>query len=80
MYYNKNTNIFLEEKWLKAKEANTDLYAQTLHYGTGAFEGIRHVIINQKKKKKKWVKNKIILTNLFKQERKLCFFLVSQIL
>lgn len=49
MYYNKNTKIFLEEKWLKAKEANTDLYAQTLDYGTGAFEGIRHVIINQNK-------------------------------
>lgn len=41
MYYNKDTNIFLDGKWLKASEATTDLYAQTLHYGNGVFEGIR---------------------------------------
>lgn len=41
MYHNENTIIFLNGKWLKAKEAKTDLYAQTLHYGSGVFEGIR---------------------------------------
>ena len=41
MYYNNDTQIFLDGKWLKASEASTDLYAQTLHYGNGVFEGIR---------------------------------------
>lgn len=41
MYYNENTLVFLNGKWLKAKDATTDLYAQTLHYGNGVFEGIR---------------------------------------
>ena len=41
MYYNENTQIFLDGMWLKASEATTDLYAQTLHYGNGVFEGIR---------------------------------------
>lgn len=41
MYYNENTTVFLNGKWLKASEAKTDLYAQTLHYGNGVFEGIR---------------------------------------
>ena len=41
MYYDQNTTIFLDGKWMKAKDASTDLYAQTLHYGSGVFEGIR---------------------------------------
>jgi len=41
MYYDKNTLLFLDGKWLKANDATTDLYAQTLHYGNGVFEGIR---------------------------------------
>lgn len=41
MYYNNNTVIFLDGKFVKAKDANTDLFGQTLHYGYGAFEGIR---------------------------------------
>ncbi len=41
MYYNDNTIIFLDGSWLKAAEATTDLFAQTLHYGNGVFEGIR---------------------------------------
>lgn len=41
MYYNKNTTVFLNGEWLKATEAKTDLYSQTLHYGNGVFEGIR---------------------------------------
>jgi branched-chain amino acid aminotransferase len=41
MYYNENTTVFLNGNWVKASEAKTDLYAQTLHYGNGVFEGIR---------------------------------------
>lgn len=41
MYYNSNTVIFLDGKFVKADESSTDLYSQTLHYGYGAFEGIR---------------------------------------
>jgi branched-chain amino acid aminotransferase len=41
MYYNENTEVFLNGKWLKASDATTSLYGQTLHYGNGVFEGIR---------------------------------------
>lgn len=41
MYYSNNTILFHDGKFVKAKEASTDLYSQTLHYGYGAFEGIR---------------------------------------
>lgn len=41
MYYNDNTILYLDGKFVKAKEAATDLFGQTLHYGYGAFEGIR---------------------------------------
>ena len=41
MYYNEHTTIFLDGNWMKASEASTDLYAQTMHYGSGVFEGIR---------------------------------------
>ena len=41
MYYNKNTLIYLDGKFVKANETTTDLYSQTLHYGYGVFEGIR---------------------------------------
>jgi branched-chain amino acid aminotransferase len=41
MYYNSNTILFLNGKYIKAAEATTDLYSQTLHYGYGVFEGIR---------------------------------------
>lgn len=41
MYYNHNTLIYLDGKFVKANEASTDLYSQTLHYGYGVFEGIR---------------------------------------
>jgi branched-chain amino acid aminotransferase len=41
MYYNDNTFIFLNGEIVKASEAKIDLYGQTLHYGYGAFEGIR---------------------------------------
>ena len=41
MYYSNNTILFHDGKFVKAKDASTDLYSQTLHYGYGAFEGIR---------------------------------------
>ena len=41
MYYTKDTILFLNGKFIKAVDAHTDLYSQTLHYGFGAFEGIR---------------------------------------
>lgn len=41
MYYNNNSIIFLNGEFVKATEATTDLYSQTLHYGYGVFEGIR---------------------------------------
>lgn len=41
MYYNEETFIYLNGDIVKASEAKTDLYSQTLHYGYGVFEGIR---------------------------------------
>jgi branched-chain amino acid aminotransferase len=41
MYYNQETVLFLNGKFIKAVEAQTDLYSQTMHYGYGVFEGIR---------------------------------------
>lgn len=41
MYFNDQTVLFLDGKFTKAANANTELYSQTLHYGYGAFEGIR---------------------------------------
>jgi branched-chain amino acid aminotransferase len=41
MYYTDDSIIFLDGKWVKAKSASTNLYSQTLHYGSGVFEGIR---------------------------------------
>ncbi len=41
MYYNNDTVIFVNGTYVKAKDAGTDLYSQSLHYGYGAFEGIR---------------------------------------
>ena len=41
MYFNEQTIILLNGKFVKAEESKTDLYSQTLHYGYGVFEGIR---------------------------------------
>jgi branched-chain amino acid aminotransferase len=41
MYYTPDTILFLNGKFIRAVDASTDLYSQTLHYGYGAFEGIR---------------------------------------
>src|SRR5580692_6429285 len=40
-YYNENTILWLDGKFVKATEAKTDLYGQSLHYGYAVFEGIR---------------------------------------
>ena len=40
-YYNENTILFLDGEFVHAKDAKTDLFGQTLHYGYGVFEGIR---------------------------------------
>lgn len=41
MYFDDNTVIYLDGKFVKANQASTDLYSQTFHYGYGVFEGIR---------------------------------------
>ena len=40
-YFNEQTIIFKDGAFVSAKEAVTNLYSQTLHYGNGVFEGIR---------------------------------------
>ncbi|MFN8673599.1 MAG: branched-chain amino acid transaminase [Candidatus Sericytochromatia bacterium] len=40
-YYSDDTILFFNGNFIKAKDAKTDLYSQTLHYGIGVFEGIR---------------------------------------
>ena len=41
MYYKEQTVIYLNGAYIKASDANANLYSQTLHYGNGVFEGIR---------------------------------------
>ena len=41
MYYNEESIIYYNGKFIKAKKAMTTLYSQSLHYGNGVFEGIR---------------------------------------
>lgn len=41
MYYNSKTVLFLDGKYVKAKDAFIDPFNQTLHYGYGVFEGMR---------------------------------------
>ena len=41
MYYNENTVIYFNGQFVKATDAKTDLYSQSLHYGYAVFEGIR---------------------------------------
>ena len=40
-YYSHDTILFLNGEFVPAREAVTDLFGQTLHYGYGVFEGIR---------------------------------------
>jgi branched-chain amino acid aminotransferase len=46
MYYNNNTIIYFNGQFVRASEAKTDLYSQSLHYGYAVFEGIRSYPIN----------------------------------
>ncbi len=41
MYYNDQTLMYLDGRYVKAADVGTNLYSQTLHYGYGVFEGIR---------------------------------------
>ena len=41
MYYTEDTILYLDGKWIKAKDAGVSLYNQSLHYGNAVFEGIR---------------------------------------
>jgi len=41
MYYNNNTIIYYNGNFVKASEASTNLYGQSLHYGYAVFEGIK---------------------------------------
>jgi branched-chain amino acid aminotransferase len=40
-YFNDKTVLYLNGSFVKATNATTDLYSQSLHYGYAAFEGIR---------------------------------------
>ncbi len=46
MYYNESTIIYFNGGFVKAAEAKTDLYSQSLHYGYAVFEGIRAYPVN----------------------------------
>lgn len=41
MYYNENTVVFLDGRWIPAIQGGCSLYTQSLHYGNAVFEGIR---------------------------------------
>jgi branched-chain amino acid aminotransferase len=41
MYYNENTIVYYNGEYVKATEANGNVYDQSLHYGYAVFEGIR---------------------------------------
>lgn len=41
MYYNEDTIVYFEGKFIKATEAKGNVYDQSLHYGYAVFEGIR---------------------------------------
>ena len=40
-YYHEDSILFLNGEFVKARNAGASLFSQTLHYGYGAFEGIR---------------------------------------
>ena len=40
-YYNEDTVLYHNGKFIKASEARVDFYSQSLHYGYAVFEGIR---------------------------------------
>lgn len=46
MYYSDKTVIYLDGEWLPASDAKASLYNQSMHYGSGVFEGIRAYDVN----------------------------------
>jgi len=48
MYFSDETILYLNSQWVKASEATTTVYGQSLHYGTSVFEGIRSYEVNGK--------------------------------
>ncbi len=46
MYYDDRTILYHNGEWIPAHSASASLYDQTLHYGTGVFEGIRSYIVD----------------------------------
>jgi branched-chain amino acid aminotransferase len=46
MYYNEQTIMYFDGAFVKAAEAKTDLYSQSLHYGYAVFEGIRSYTVH----------------------------------
>ncbi len=40
-YYNENTIVYQDGKFVKVSETQTDFYSQSVHYGYAVFEGIR---------------------------------------
>jgi|WetSurMetagenome_2_1015567.scaffolds.fasta_scaffold110257_2 branched-chain amino acid aminotransferase len=48
MYFSDETIVYLNGQWVKAPDAATSVYSQSLHYGTSVFEGIRSYEIDGK--------------------------------
>lgn len=47
MYFNENSIIYLDGRYVKSTDVSVNLYMQTLHYGYGVFEGLRAYDTNQ---------------------------------
>lgn len=47
MYYDNQTLVYFKGNFVKAEEAGTDLYGQSLHYGYSVFEGIKSYSTDQ---------------------------------
>ncbi|MDH5367131.1 MAG: branched-chain amino acid transaminase [Cyclobacteriaceae bacterium] len=41
MYYSNSTKVFLNGSFISGKDAQSSTYSQSLHYGSGVFEGLR---------------------------------------
>ncbi len=46
MYFSRDNVFYLNGKWLNATDAMGNLFSQTLHYGNGAFDGLRAYATN----------------------------------
>jgi len=52
-YYNENTVLYLNGKYVKASEAKMDFYSQSLHYGMQCLKG--SALIRQLAEKRKFL-------------------------